>query len=195
MADIPKSPDKPIPAPMLTSPAVAALKREQPTTAASKMAMLRTLSEDIREEREDLKEAAEYNQSVVVDLALDGTIRFVSPSWLDVVGTLPESVVGKPIEDLLVSAKDVFINATEVIRKDDARSHNVRFTVLMGPASSLRRKHTRSQDRMVELREGEDDIPEDRPLDLEGQGIMVYDRTTGQESHVRNDCSAFTNDR
>jgi serine/threonine-protein kinase RIM15 len=186
MADPPQSTGNNYAARVLPSPAVAALKREQTTSNASnasKIAMLRTLSEDIREEREDLKEAAEYNQSVVVDLALDGTVRFISPSWLDVVGTSPDTVVGKPIADLLVSDKDVFVNATEVIRKDDARSHNVRFTVLMGPASSLRRKHTRPKEGASES-EGADYVPEDHPLDLEGQGIMVYDRSTGQESHV-----------
>jgi serine/threonine-protein kinase RIM15 len=184
MEDPPPTTDSGNAEPVLPVPAVAALKREQPSSSASKIAMLRTLSEDIREEREDLKEAAEYNQSVVVDLALDGTVRFVSPSWLDVVGTLPETVVGRPIADLLVSAKDVFVNATEVIRKDDARSHNVRFTVLMGPASSLRRRYTRPAQAENDAIEGQDHVPDDRPLDLEGQGIMVYDRTTGEESHV-----------
>ena len=51
--------------------------------------MERSLSADIREEREDLREAAEQTLNVIMDLSLDGNIRWVSPSWTDVIGTRP----------------------------------------------------------------------------------------------------------
>ena len=117
----------------LTAPAAVGLRRGPPSQLFSRVLMERTISEDIREEREDLKEAAEYTQSVVVDLTLDGIIRFVSPSWLEIVGTTPDTVIGKPIANLLVSDKRIFANATEALQKDDSRSQNVRFSVIMGP--------------------------------------------------------------
>jgi len=172
-------------APIL-SPAVVALKRDERARDPTKHAMERTLSEDIREEREDLKEAAEYSQSVVVDLSLDGLVRFVSPSWADVVGTSRESVVGRPIADILTSDKDIFKRATDAIRQDDSRSQNVRFSLVMGPSSTLRKKYARAKDHESSspVDEGQNS-PEELTINLEGQGIMVYDRITGEESHVR----------
>ncbi|KAF2674161.1 hypothetical protein BT63DRAFT_3526 [Microthyrium microscopicum] len=165
-------------------PAVAALRQQGPGVGMTRTAMERTLSEDIREEREDLKEAAEFTLTVVVDLSLDGIIRFVSPSWVEVVGTAPETVVGKPIADLLVSENDVFSKASEAVRKDDARSQNVRFSLMMGPLAAKRRKHAK-KDALIDSAVDEMDSPiGDLKIDLEGQGIMVYDRSTGEESHT-----------
>ena len=85
--------------------------------------MERSLSQDIREEREDLREAAEQTLNVIMDLSLDGTIRWVSPSWTDVIGTTPESVQGKPIKGLVVGDnKEVFAEVVESMKKDDTRS-------------------------------------------------------------------------
>lgn len=73
-----------------------------------------------------------------------------------------------------------------VDEEDDPRSQIVRFQVECGPSSVLRRDaaedETSSQDR-----EGNDApaTQEEGLLNLEGQGIMVYDRSSGGESHVR----------
>jgi serine/threonine-protein kinase RIM15 len=152
---------------------------------ALKVKMQRTLSEDIREQREDLKEAAEYTKSVVVELSVEGVIKWASPSWLEVVGTRVEDIVGHPIAELVVSDKAVFEQATEAIRKDDARSHNVRFSVLAGPDNPIRKKHSRKRDDAApEEPLDAEELEEEIIVDLEGQGIMVYDRSTGRESHV-----------
>jgi serine/threonine-protein kinase RIM15 len=74
---------------MLAPPAVSQLR------AQAGGQMERSLSADIREEREDLREAAEQTLNVIMDLSLDGRIRWVSPSWTDVIGTTLESVKGK----------------------------------------------------------------------------------------------------
>ena len=165
----------------LAVPAVSALKRD---SAASDLLgrMERTISEDIREEREDLKEAAEYTKSVVVELSPQGIIRWVSPSWKEVVGTPSEAILGKPIASILVSEQNAFERATEAMRKDDARSQNIRFTVVVGPASTMTRRYRKSISGLPT--EGEAHPAERSSIDLEGQGIMVYDRSTGEESHV-----------
>jgi serine/threonine-protein kinase RIM15 len=145
--------------------------------------MERSLSADIREEREDLREAAEQTLNVIMDLSLEGIIRWVSPSWADVIGTTLESVQGKPIQDILVGDnKGVFTEVVESMKKDDSRSQIVRFTVQLGSASKLAPLEVPD-----DLKEGGSDGAEAREptLDLEGQGIMVYDRSSGGESHVR----------
>lgn len=160
--------------------------------------MERSLSSDIREEREDLREAAEQTLNVILDLGLNGIIRWVSPSWEDVVGTTPDSVQGKPITDILLGEnKDMFSEAVASMREDDATSQIIRFTVEIGPSSKL----TALEDRGVcepvekplnaeEQTNAEPDHTTEikhhgcRTVEVEGQGIMVYDRSTGTESHV-----------
>ena len=157
---------------MLAPPVVTQLREEGGD------AMARSLSADIREEREDLRKAAEQTLNVILDLSFDGTIRWVSPSWTDVIGTATEDVQGKSIKDLLVGEdKDIFTQAVESMKEDDSRSQIIRFTVSLGPASKLAP--------LEEPTEGETE-EQQRPatIDLEGQGIMIYDRSSGGASHV-----------
>jgi serine/threonine-protein kinase RIM15 len=182
MTESSASTEQPVP----VARAVVALKQEGLATDANRGAMERTISQDIREERQDLKEAAEYTQNVIIDLGLDGLVRWVSPSWQEVVGTAPETVLKKPLKDILVSDSQVFERATEAMRKDDARSQIVRFSVICGPNSALLRKRSRSKESpTAEASIYVEAAEEERTLSLEGQGIMVYDRTSGDKSHVR----------
>jgi serine/threonine-protein kinase RIM15 len=147
--------------------------------------MQRSLSADIREEREDLREAAEQTLNVIMDLSLDGTIRWVSPSWADVIGTTPDVVEGKPIAELVLGDnKDAFAEVVESMQKDDTRSQIIRFSVQLGPASRLAPLvGSKPEEEHLDAvnQESQHDLP---TLDLEAQGIMVYDRSSGGESHV-----------
>ncbi|KAG7141979.1 hypothetical protein HYQ45_001567 [Verticillium longisporum] len=106
---------------MLAPPAVTSLR------AQSAGIMERTFSEDIREEREELREAAEQTLNVIMDLNLDGTIRWVSPSWSEVIGTTATSVPGTSISDLILGDnKSVFLDVAEAMRSDDSRSQRAR---------------------------------------------------------------------
>src|ERR1700712_2327755 len=114
---------------MLAPPAVTQLRDEEGGDE-----MNRSLSADIRDERRDLREAAEQTLNVIMDLGLNGIIRWVSPSWTDVIGTSLDSVQGKAIKELLVSDnKEVFSEIVESMKKDDSRSQIVRFSVQLGP--------------------------------------------------------------
>jgi serine/threonine-protein kinase RIM15 len=156
----------------LAPPAVISLR------AQSAGVMERSLSEDIREEREELREAAEQTLNVIVDLNLDGTIRWVSPSWVDVIGTQPDSVEGTLFTDLIVSDnKALFSEVVESMKKDDSKSQRVRFAVTLGPLSKLINPEN--------VKEPDSNINENEVVDLEAQGIMVYDGVSGGESHVR----------
>ncbi|KAH8675666.1 hypothetical protein BX600DRAFT_377598 [Xylariales sp. PMI_506] len=158
----------------LAPPAVSSLRAQ-----AAGSAMERTLSEDIREEREDLREAAEQTLNVIVDLNLDGTIRWVSPSWVDVIGTQPSSVEGTPIAALIISEdKAVFEEAIDAMKKDDSRSHRIRFAVGLGPLSKL----LEQPEEVKEDSESAENEPQ--VVDLEAQGIMVYHHASGEESHT-----------
>lgn len=174
----------------LAPPAVTALRKEASgSSAQQRVNMERTVSQDMREEREDLKEAAEHSLNIIMDLDLAGKVRYVSPSWRDVVGTSPDDVKGKPVLDIIFAGKDGFAETIESVRKYDSRSHIARFSVLMGPHSTLRRKRSKpavdGELLSVPSSPTKDDDDDDQILNLEAQGIMVYDRATGAESHVR----------
>lgn len=157
----------------LAPPAVSSLRALQATS------MARSISQDIREEREELREAAEQTLNAIAYLNLDGTIKWVSPSWTDVVGTTVESVEGVPISDLIASEnKSVFTDVVESMKRDDSKSHRVRFSVVLGALSKLRS--------LDSLRAPADssEAPPPEVADLEAQGIMVYDSVSGGESHV-----------
>lgn len=175
----------------LAPPAVTALKHGAAGSPGHRLNMERTVSQDMRNERADLKEAAEHSLNIIMDLDLEGKIRYVSPSWTDVIGTLPNQVMGKPVLDMICTGADAFAGAIESVRKDDSRSHTARFTVQLGPHSILRQRRPKQTGA-----EGQESIPrsptnmpeeEEQFLNVEAQGIMVYDRTTGAESHVRID--------
>ncbi|UKZ77980.1 hypothetical protein TrVFT333_005714 [Trichoderma virens FT-333] len=140
--------------------------------------MERSISQDIREEREELREAAEQTLNAIAYLNLDGTIKWVSPSWTDVVGTKVESVEGIPISDLIASEnKSIFTDVVESMKRDDSKSHRVRFSVVLGPLSKLR-----SLGSLPTLDQSQ--VPPTEVADLEAQGIMVYDSASGGESHT-----------
>ena len=171
----------------LVPPSVVALRNTQ----SERGQMERTASQDMREEREDLKEAAEQSMNVILDLGLDGIVRWVSPSWKDVIGTSTESIQGRPITEIVIvddGNSDVFTTAVESMKKDDSRSQLIRFKAFLGPFSILRRSSTAAN--VQALQEGyqldeKEQVESQELLNLEGQGIMVYDRASGGESHVR----------
>lgn len=166
-----------------TKPAPSAVTSLRAQTAGL---MERSLSQDIREEREDLREAAEQTLNVIVDLNLNGSIRWVSPSWVDVIGTSAEDVTGTPIADVVVSEPTtIFTDVVESMKQDDSRSQFIRFSVKLGPSSKLlvpEGDRTPEQQFQETTQESARE-PEMQVCDLEAQGIMVHD--TSGESHVR----------
>lgn len=179
----------------LAPPAVTALRQEARAIDPKFPPMVRSLSDDMREEREDLKQAAEHTVNVIADLDLDGRIKWVSPSWKQVIGTLPDSVEGRLISDILADNQNAFRDAIESMKMDDSRSRFIRFSVRMGPYSTLK-SSSDSRPSAPESRSNEEgavgntgsqsEAPEgDRDvLNMEAQGIMVFDHLADGESHV-----------
>lgn len=180
----------------LAPPAVTALRQEARSVESKFAPMTRSLSDDMREEREDLREAAEQTLNVITDLDLDGRVKWVSPSWKQVVGTLPETVEGRLISEILVDNVDVFHDAIESMKVDDSHSRFIRFAVRMGPNSTLRQApekqppgsqtETLASDavRDAEMQPGPVEGDQRDVLNMEAQGIMVFDRLADEASHV-----------
>lgn len=179
----------------LAPPAVTALRQEARNVNPK---MTRSMSDDMREEREDLKEAAEQTLNIIVDLNLDGRIKWVSPSWRQVVGSPPESVEGRLISEILLGNKDIFRDAMEAMKEDDSRSRFIRFSVEMGPDSVLKYapesrpgnvanepEEKQKSQQTDEAKDSSQDEDEHNVLTMEGQGIMVYERTDDEAAHVR----------
>ncbi|KAL4900721.1 hypothetical protein BDW74DRAFT_161430 [Aspergillus multicolor] len=178
----------------LTPPAVNALRQEARSVDPKNLPTMRTLSSDnMREERENLREAAEQTLNVIVDLDLEGRVKWVSPSWKQVVGTAPETIERRLISDVLMENKSAFCDAIESLKEDDSRSRFIRVSVQLGPDSvlkyspepqPLKREQTDGADSVSEepLSEAEARGPD--ILNLEGQGIMVYDRTAEGVAHT-----------
>lgn len=165
----------------LRPPAILALRGEDANRlGALRGQMERTTSADIREEGKELREAAEQSLNVILDITLDGKIRWASETWQDVVGTPVDSVKGRPVSDVLVENKSAFEDAIQALQENDSKSRKVRFSVLMGPLSALNPEQTTTLD--VSPNRGESTV---HVLELEGQGILVYDRSSGDASHVR----------
>ncbi|KAK6835837.1 Catalytic domain of fungal Rim15-like Protein Serine/Threonine Kinase [Aspergillus parasiticus SU-1] len=194
----------------LAPPAVTALRQEARSIVPSLTPLNRSLSDDndMQEERAELKQAAEQTLNVIVDLDLDGRIKWVSPSWRQVVGTDPESVEGRMISDLIVDNKNAFQDAVEAMKEDDSRSRFIRFSLLMGPDSVLKyspeprpveAETTETgetegaggqEEPLAETEEQNHDI-----LSMEAQGIMAYDRTADGVSHTMWMLRPFTEPR
>lgn len=168
----------------LLSPAVTSIKNE--TAFGSKPGgqfMQRTFSQDIQEGTQELKAAAEQTRNIILDLGLDGIIRWVSPSWTDVVKTELEAVKGKPISTFITDKPAIFETAIGKLKSNDSKSQHVRFQLKIGVDSDLSHMLPEDEQRTQDEIEAEHS-PHLQTLELEGQGIMVYDRPSGGESHT-----------
>ena len=173
----------------LAPPVLAAIRNGD---IAARVRMERSVSQEIREERADLIQAAEQSLNVIIDLGPDGVVRWVSPSWKDVVGTPLESVQGRPITNILLDDANPFPGAIDAMKRDDSKSQSVRFRVLLGQSSLF--KHTvsrpvQSDEAFASDQEALVEGELAQSVTLEGQGILVNDLSSGllaeEESHVR----------
>lgn len=85
---------------------------------------------DLIQEQIDLSLASSNNPTTVLELDLDGNIKYLSRNWEIIVGTKVKKLLGKPISDFIIGNSEndmkVFNNAIEQMIKDDD-SYKVRF--------------------------------------------------------------------
>lgn len=169
----------------LEPPAITALKGAAGFgSEVVRHAMERSFSQDIQEGTQDLKEAAEQTRNIILDLSLDGHVRWVSPSWTDVVGTELDAVRGHKISEFISDNPDVFDSAIEALKSNDLKSQIVKFAIKIGTASDMAPMLPTDDGKAPSQDNVETDETGKATLELEAQGIMVYDRSSGGESHT-----------
>jgi len=170
----------------LQPPSIVALRNEAGLAPEpGRHAMERSFSQDIQEGSEELKEAAAQTRNIILDLSLDGVVRWVSPSWTDLVGTQLDLVKGQSISHFISDDPDVFKPAIEALKSNDSKSQFVKFSVKVGsPPDVAATTPTAEEAEPIEENVVIDDEARKATIELEGQGIMVYDRVSGGESHT-----------
>ncbi|BFZ63627.1 rim15, signal transduction response regulator [Saitoella coloradoensis] len=128
----------------------------------------------------DLREAAEQAQSqnVVIELTLSGMLRWVSPTWQDVLGSDPSTVVGRPIRELLVGDRDAFTEGIGKLLEDGGHSHRIRFQMDVGGSHAGRvgggGGSGDEDDERVFAQDEDYDCTTSHIIDLEAQGILLH---------------------
>ncbi|KAI9264191.1 hypothetical protein BDA99DRAFT_536917 [Phascolomyces articulosus] len=122
--------------------------------------------EDRQQDQVDLQEAADrgQNSTIIMELSLGTTaIQYVSPVWLDYIRSEDaQSIMGTTISRFLSSEDQrVFVEATEELLMDDSRTVEVRFHMLI-----------------------DHDEEYDATTEMEGKGMLMYNRVTGEPSHT-----------
>ena len=99
-------------------------------------------------------------------------------------GTDLDHVRGHKVSQFISDNPDVFDAAIEALKSNDSKSQFVKFAVKIGTSSDMATLLPTDDG----LEPSEDNLETDETgkatLELEGQGIMVYDRTSGGESHT-----------
>lgn len=118
-------------------------------------------SSDGGHERGELVDAATMqSRSIIVEVALDGKVNWVSPSWTEIIGEEVETIVGKHIAERIAGdGKDVFEQATEALQQDGSKSVRIRFWLALDDADA-------------------------EAIEVDSHGILIHDRTTGEASHT-----------
>lgn len=84
---------------------------------------------EIIQEQIDLRLASSDNPTAVMELDLDGNIRYLSQNWETIVGTKIKKLVNRPISNIIIGNDEdskVFSNSIEQMVRDDG-SYKVKF--------------------------------------------------------------------
>ncbi|CAL1700910.1 unnamed protein product [Somion occarium] len=119
-------------------------------------------------ERLRLQAETAQNQNIVMELSLDGDhFLWINYAWRNVVGNDPEDLVGTRVSKLLVASDwHVFRDATRRLLDDDSHTVEARFKV-----------------RLFDENERDSNVPAVY-RQMEGKGMLMIDRETGQPSHT-----------
>ncbi|CEP64937.1 protein kinase RIM15 LALA0_S15e00760g [Lachancea lanzarotensis] len=126
---------------------------------------------------EYLKVATDTSASILMELNMDGRVRYISSIWEDIVGTKVDDIVGQFISDILVGTeqdRSVFNRATDLMIREDC-SYRVRFLV--------------EAERFENDSKTDSDITtvsstlEPNAIELEAQGVVISDATENIPTH------------
>lgn len=92
-------------------------------------------SSDLDLLQEDLQNASKQSENVVLELALDGTVRYLSYSWQDITGYPASDLINTNISQIIIGEtndREVFVKAAEAMSSDES-SYRVRFLTSRRP--------------------------------------------------------------
>ncbi|KAI8887230.1 hypothetical protein K501DRAFT_330660 [Backusella circina FSU 941] len=132
-----------------------------PRTRDNSVMSMMMQDEEEQENNWELQEEAERGQSDTIVMELDlsePTVKYLSPVWHQVLGTQPQLMIGLNISQLILPEdKHVFDVATQEMLADELRTVEVSFRVLKNNG---------------------------KPFEMEGKGMLMYNRVTGEPSHT-----------
>ncbi|SCU90910.1 LANO_0D10242g1_1 [Lachancea nothofagi CBS 11611] len=120
---------------------------------------------------EYLKVATDTSASILLELNMDGRIRYLSSIWEHIVGTSVEAIVGQSISDILVGSdqdRSVFQRAIDLMIREDC-SYKVRFLVESGSTGNSKTQTSSS----AGSDNGTATTVKPELIELDAQGIII----------------------
>ncbi|KAL6941921.1 hypothetical protein ACO0QE_003083 [Hanseniaspora vineae] len=113
--------------PISTSPNKFNLVKQQSKSPSSSQ----TSSSSTGRYVELLQKASNSDTTILMELDLEGNIKYISQVWEKIIGTIPEEMIGKPISEFVIGSdydKSVFERTMELMLEDDS-SYRIKFTL------------------------------------------------------------------
>ncbi|OMJ25022.1 Serine/threonine-protein kinase ppk18 [Smittium culicis] len=116
--------------------------------------------------------------SMLLELSLDGIIRYISPAWIRVIGSDPAQLVDQPVESIMDSQnKRICMLAIDQLVSDQTRTVETHFYL---------KKYS---DHKEFLKKGDMNSEQPNPehykkVLVEAKGMLMYDKSINQPSHV-----------
>ncbi|SCU83437.1 LADA_0C11452g1_1 [Lachancea dasiensis] len=130
---------------------------------------------------EYLKVATDTSASILLELNMDGRVRYLSSIWKEIVGIESNEVVGQMISEILVGSeqdRSVFQRATDLMIAQDC-SYRVRFLVEAGHPNDS----TSSSTDLSGTEHPDVSAVNPSVIELEAQGIVIFDGVHKIPSH------------
>ena len=146
---------------------------------------------EIIQEQIDLRLASSDNPTAVMELDLDGNIRYLSQNWETIVGTKIKKIVNKPISNIIVGNDDdskVFNNSIELMIRDDG-SYKVKFVTATDDKYSSTFAESHSSGKITPHNSLED-LTKDIPIQ-----DLQYEPTQKYNDKLESDSSSSTSSK
>lgn len=125
---------------------------------------------------EYLRIASDKNPSILLEIDIHGNVRYLSKVWNSIVGTNCKSIIGSPVSSIIVGNyydQQVFQRAISMMTQD-GNSYRVRFIVETGDSTLYNHQKYQSSECLK---------PGNQVLELEAQGILIYDSMNQSPTH------------
>lgn len=132
--------------------------------------------------------ALQPNPAMVLELDLEGNVKFISKVWETVVGTNLSKIINKPIRNIIVGDdedKDVFTKATKIMMVDN-ETYKIRFIV------NTNLKNRRQSDASSKTSSGDSVLSSNK--NIESINLRSNDNSDDDSLSIHSDASTITTD-